>query len=157
MTGFVIAVANALVAALNDPARPWQAVPVGDAEDKRFVAVRSWGPKYTLEELETFRVTAVPGELSWERASRALDKIGYEVQLGFQKRLSGTDDEIKDQMDALALRVGEVAEWLRKNVRLGTSPEAVLVGLTAMVYSEEHLADRRSFTSLLTLVYQVFV
>ncbi len=116
-------------------------------------------PSFESAELEILRVSVVPRTLGIERATRASSKYAVTrasskyavgVDIGIQKRIVGTPEETVSEMGAL---VDEIADFL-KETELQKFPEAQFHSLICdPLYVPEHLAQKRVFTSILSVNY----
>lgn len=148
---FATETADALVAVLNSSDRSWKG---------QFTAERKYNPKFTLKELETLRVTVVPGDQTWERASRGLDKQDDELQLGFQKRVAApTPGQVDEKVDELVYLVDTVGAYLRDYPILtwdGGTKKAIIMGYSLLRYDPELLDTAQTFMSVIVLTYRSF-
>ncbi len=143
----VIDIADAVAGLLN-----------GDDTDfsQAFVAQRKVRPSFELTDLADLRVTVVPKGFEASVASRSLSQYDVQVDIGIQEKLpAGADEDA--EVAAMCGLVEEVADFL-KGKRLagdGWSAAWVRPAVNDPVYSPEHLAEKRVFTSVLTLTYRV--
>jgi len=139
-----IQIAHAVVDLLND----------GDFSES-FEAVRSYAPKWTVQELETLRVTVVPRSFVSELATRKADRIDYGIDVGVQRR---TDESLEDLDAAMSLVEQMVNELRRHVVAISTTDEDVNAMLVSLqvdpVFAPEHIADKRVFTAVIRLTYR---
>ena len=143
----VIDIADAVVAVLN-----------GDDADfsQDFEAQRRVRPNVELADLTDLRVTVVPKAVETSTASRSLSQYDVQVDVGIQKKLpAGSDEDV--EVPVMCGLVEEVADFLKgKRVEgTGWSASWVRPAVNEPVYSIEHLAEKRVFTSVLTLTYRV--
>jgi len=143
----VIDIADAVVAVLN-----------GDDADfsQAFDAQRRVRPSVELADLADLQVTVVPKGFEVSIASRSLSQYDVQVDVGIQKKLAAGADE-DTEVPVMCGLVEEVADFL-KGKRLewtGWSASWVRPAVNEPVYSTEHLAEKRVFTSVLTLTYRV--
>ena len=110
-------------------------------------------PSFEPAELEILRVSVVPRTLEMDRVTRASSKYTVGIDVGIQKRITGTPEETVAQMGAL---VDEIADFL-KSTDLSQFPAAQWHGLAnEPLYVPEHLSQKRTFTSILSLKYLLF-
>ena len=110
-------------------------------------------PDFTTAELEILRVTVVPRTLEVNRATRSSSQYTVGIDIGIQKRISGTPEETVATMGAL---VDEIAAFL-KSRDLSQLPAAQWHSLVnEPLYVPEHLTQKRAFTSVLSLKYLLF-
>jgi hypothetical protein len=142
----VIDIADAVVAVLN-----------GDDADfsQDFEAQRRVRPSFELTDLTDLRVTVVPKGFEASIASRSLSQYDVQVDVGIQKKLAaGADEEV--EVATMCGLVEEVADFLKGKPLEGDGWRASWVrpAVNEPVYSTEHLAEKRVFTSVLTLTYR---
>ena len=139
----VLDIATAVAAELN-------AAPAGTF-DVPVQAVCSVLPVYELTQMVDLKVTVVPKGVQIDGATRATSQFDVQIDIGIQRKL-GSDLEA-DVAELLDL-VDQVAQYLRKRP-LAAAPHACWVSTAnEPVYAPEHLADKRLFTSVLTLTYR---
>ena len=139
----VIDIADAVVAALN-------------GSQQVFTAERRVRPNFELADLADLRVTVVPKGVEITGASRSLSQYDVQVDVGIQKKLPAGSDEDAEVATMCGL-VEEVADFLKGKPLEGDGWRASWVrpAVNEPVYSTEHLAEKRVFTSVLTLTYRV--
>ena len=107
-------------------------------------------PSYDLSDLAELKVSVVPKNTAIEEVTRSMSQYDMQVDIGIQKKLpSGCNEE--NEVEALVNLADEIAEYLRVN------PLEDAVWITSnneLPYVPEHLAERRVFTSVLTLTYR---
>ena len=139
----VIDIADAVTAEIN-------AAP-GGTFSLALTAVRKVLPVYDLSDLDTLKVTVVPKAVEITAASRSSSQYDIAVDIGVQKKLG---KDIDAEIVALVGLVDEIADYLRQRA-LAAAPYAIWAGIVnEPVYSAEHLADNRTFTSVLTVTYR---
>ncbi len=110
-------------------------------------------PSFEPAELEILRVSVVPRTLEMDRVTRASSKYTVGIDVGIQKRITGTPEETVAAMGTL---VDEIADFL-KSADLSQFPAAQWHSLANdPLYVAEHLSQKRSFTSVLSLKYLLF-
>jgi len=135
--------ADAVVATLN-------AAPAGTFS-QWFSAQRRVLPEFDLEDLAQLKVSVVPKSVEITGSTRAASQYEIAIDIGVQQKL-GKDLDAK--VAALGTLVDEMADYLRGRT-LDQAPFAAWVGITNdPVYAPEHLAERRVFTSVLTVTYR---
>jgi len=124
----------------------------GGAFSQPFTAVRRVLPEYELADLKDLRVTVVPAAVEIAGASRTLSQHDVRIDIGIQKKLGKNLDTEVAQLVGL---VDEIGEFLKRRP-LQATPYAVWVKTAnEPIYAAGHLAEQRTFTSVLTLVYRV--
>ena len=141
MSAMLAAIADAVVAKLN-AANFMQ----------EFTAVRTWQPAFELKDMQTLKVTVVPHSRETEKLSRSAQISTCQVDVAVQKKLDKADN---DEIDALVALVAEI-EALFAFCELPGPPKAVWVKTeNKPVVAQEHLAELRQFTSVVTLTFKV--
>jgi hypothetical protein len=148
-------IADAVVAELNAAAKPVADQPPpegGYIFDHAFTAERTYLPVFDLAEMKDLHVTVVPKGLSTSPFGRGSSQSDYALDIGVQKKLSGTAAADIDPLMALVETIGR---FFRQR-RLASYPEAVWVRTEhPHLYAPEHLSELRQFTSVLTLTFRV--
>lgn len=140
----VIDIADAVAAELN-------AAPAGTFEPA-FLAVRRVLPEFELAELAALRVTVVPKAVELSGSTRSLGQCDCQIDIGVQQKL-GRD--LDGEVAALCSLVDAIAAYLRRRP-LAAVPRAAWVRTQIdPVYAPDHLAQQRTFTSVLTVTYRI--
>jgi len=132
-------IAEALVAALN-----------GHTFSPPFTAVRAYRAAFDLKDMKDLHVTVVPKGVEMSAAGRGLAQSDVQVDIGVLKKLSAADNV---EIDALMELTQEIAEFVRATRQFGNAAWVRTENLP--IYSQEHLAELRQFTSVLTLTLRV--
>jgi len=123
----------------------------GGSFSEEFTPERRVLPDFELADLAGLRMTIVPKGVEIAGASRSLSQHDVQIDVGVQKKL-GSD--LDAEVAALCGLVEEIAAFL-KGRRLAGVPNAAWVRTAnEPVYSPEHLAEKRLFTSVLTITYR---
>ena len=136
-------IADAVVSELND-------APSGTFSQS-FTAVRKVLPVYELKDLTSLAVTVVPKAVGITSVTRDMSNYDVSVDIGIQKKLASGDD-IDAVVESLGDVVDEIVEYLRAKQVV-----AYAFWVSASndpVYMQDHLAEQRLFTSVITLTYQ---
>ena len=137
----IINIADALVAALN-----------AHTFTEPFTAARTYRPDFDLKDMNDLHVTVVPQGIEMSTLGRNVVQDDVQIDMAVQKRLSAPENE-EAELDALMALVREVADFIRATGQFDggvwTNTENV------PIYSQEHLAELRQFTSVLTLTFRV--
>ncbi len=142
MTVSVIDIADAVAEELNDPLADFS---------QSFTAKRMVLPYFDIGELENLKVSIVPTEKKMESLTRSADLAECEIDVGVQKKVS-VDNE--DEIVALIELTDEIARYMRGR-KLRSQKSAVwLRSEIDPIYSPEHLAQHKCFTSLLRITYK---
>ena len=144
MAAVVIDIVDAIVAAL-DAVKATLAIPFE-------VAKRSL-PNYELPELETAVLSVIPATVAITHATRGMSYWDYRIDVAVQKRLDATDRQT--QIDTLVLLSQEVADELIR-VSFATTPASSFLRCEIdPLWVEDHLSEKRLFTSVVRLHYRV--
>ena len=123
----------------------------GGSFSQEFTPERRVLPDFELADLAGLKVTVVPKGVEIAGASRSLSQHDVQIDVGVQTKL-GSD--LDAEVAALCGLVEEIAAFL-KGHRLADVPGSVWVRTAnEPVYSPEHLAEKRLFTSVLTVTYR---
>jgi hypothetical protein len=115
-------------------------------------AQRHYLPRFDLPEMQTLHVTVVPKGVVLGVGDRARGQGDYSVDVAVQQKITTGDNA---ELDALTNLVEEIANHLRGR-RLASYPDAAwLKTEQTVLYAQEHLAELRQFTSVLTVTYRV--
>jgi hypothetical protein len=110
-------------------------------------------PSFEPAELQTLRVSVVPRMLEIESATRHSSKYTVGIDIGIQRRIEGTPEETVESFGEL---VDEISLFLKENT-LKDFPAAQWSGVSNdPLYVPEHLSQKRSFTSGLSVKYVLF-
>ena len=135
----IIDIADAVAAALN-----------GHTFSQPFAAQRAYLAAFELKELKDLRVAVVPKGVEMTTAGRGISQSDVQIDVGVLKKLVSADNA---EIDALMGLVQEIAEFVRATGRLGGA--AWVRSENLPIYSTEHLAEMRQFTSVLTLTFRL--
>jgi len=117
-----------------------------------FTPQRSVLPDFELSDLQDLRVTVVPRAVEITGSSRTMSQHDVQIDVGVQKKL-GTD--LDTEVAELVGLVEEIAGFLQRRP-LSAAPQACWVRTAnEPVYAPDHLAEKRLFTSVLTLTYRL--
>ncbi len=135
-------VADAVVATLN----------AGDFSEP-FEARRCYLPLLELPALKDLHVSVVPRGVTVANIGRGVNQHEVQVDVAVQKRVG---EEATEELDALMGLVEEIADEFSRTPRLASYPGAVRTNVeNTPIYAQEHLAEMRLFTSVLTLTFRV--
>lgn len=156
MSADIDALATAVGAQLNDPARTWAG---------QFTATIGKTPDYTIEGLATLKVHVLPFGESDETTARAIDRTTLILEVAFQQTAAvrpeaGPDTPLIELGNALVLLEKNVKQFLRKtaNRQPPTYPAAYLIKTELVpLYDAGILSKERRFAGVLRLRYQEFV
>jgi len=139
----VIDIADAVAAELN-------AAPAGTF-DPAFTAVRRVLPEFELSDLAELRVTVVPKAVEISGSTRSVGQFDCRIDIGVQKKLG---KDLDTEVATLCGLMDAIAGFLRRRP-LAAAPHAAWVRTqNDPVYAPEHLAEQRTFTSVLTVTYR---
>ena len=123
----------------------------GGTFSQAFTAVRRVLPEFELADLAELKVSVVPKSVEMTRSTRAGAQYDIAVDIGVQKKLG---KDLDTEVAALGTLVDEMADWLRGRI-LTQAPYGTWLSIANdPVYVPEHLAERRVFTSVLTVTYR---
>ena len=140
----IIDIADAVAAEIN-------AAPPGTFSET-VAAQRMVLPEFELSDLADLKVTVVPRGMEITGSTRTLSQYDVQIDIGIQKRIGKSIDA---DVTALLGLVDELAEFLKRRP-LAAAPWAAWVKTdNEPIYAPDHLAENRTFTSVLTLTYRV--
>lgn len=144
-------IADAVVAELNAPARPWAG---------QFAADREYVPDLKRAELAGLKVKVRSHARASQRASRSARDVAHELDVGFFKKLTpGTDGKYAAaDVDDLVALAESVEDFFGDGHRLASYPEgSVTAAVCDPLYDEELLREQGVFASLVTLTVKELV
>ncbi|QDU33046.1 hypothetical protein KS4_10870 [Poriferisphaera corsica] len=118
-----------------------------------FTAQRSVLPLFDLEDLKELKVTVVPKSVEINGSTRSVSQYDITVDIGIQRKLSNSST-VDAQVESLGMLVDEIAEYLRQRKLTSAAFAAWVSSTNDPVYAVEHLAEKRVFTSVLTVTYR---
>jgi len=134
-------IADAIVAELN-----------GATFSQPVTAVRHYLPRFDLPEMQNLHVTVVPKGVVLASGDRSRGQGDYSIDVAVQRKFTTGDNA---ELDALTNLTEEIANHFRGR-RLASYPDAAwLKTEQTVLYAQEHLAELRQFTSVLTFTYRV--
>ena len=139
----IIDIADAVAAELN-------AAPAGTFVPA-FTAVRRVLPAFELSELSELRVSVVPKGVDISGAMRSACLIDCRIDIGVQQELGG---DLDAEVAAFCGLVESIAAYLRRRPLAGAPLAAWVRTQNDPVYAPDHLAQQRTFTSVLTITYR---
>ena len=137
----IVEIADAVAAAINNET---YAEPV--------TAQRAYRPSFDLEELGELKVTVVPRSVNTANLARQQSQVDCTVDVGLQQRVDAGDDV---RLDALLDLAEEIGDQLRHK-RLAGCPQAAWVSIEhEPVVAAEHLDERSTLTTVMSVTYRV--
>lgn len=119
--------------------------------DAPFVARQLDIPDYSVQDLSTLQVTVTDTEIDVTPANRAEDFHDYTIAVGLQKKVSSDGVEVK----TLKRVVEQIIDYFRRR-KLASVPAASIIRAQYLAHRvPEHLRDKRVFTGVVELTYQV--
>lgn len=109
-------------------------------------------PRFKPAELDTLRVTSIPGPLTRELESRAHVSDLYSIGVGLQRRVA---PEHEDQEADDLLQLADEISMVLTGQRLEAEPEAGFAEIEVAAPSAEHLEDHSVVTVVITVRYRV--
>jgi len=140
----IVDIADAVAATLNAPGEP--------GFSQSLTAERKALPAFELADLTGLHVTVVPKAVEVTGASRSLSQHDCQIDVGVQKKL-GSD--LDGEVATLCGLVEEIAAFLRRRPLASVPGAAWVRSANEPVYSPEHLAEKRLFTSVITVTYRL--
>lgn len=115
-------------------------------------AERHYLPRFDLPEMQLLHVTVVPKGVVLASGDRSRGQGDYSIDVAVQRKFTTGDNA---ELDALTNLTEEIANHFRGR-RLASYPDAAwLKTEQTVLYAQEHLAELRQFTSVLTFTYRV--
>jgi len=111
-------------------------------------------PEFELADLTELKVTVVPKSVETDAASRTASQYDVRVDIGIQRKLDASGADLDNQVAELLGLVDEIAEHLRGRLLNGAPWARWTHTANDPVYAPDHLAERRVFTSVLTVTYR---
>ena len=139
-----IRIADAVVAELA-------AAPPGTF-DETFTPQRRVLPTFELSELAGLHVTVVPRAVEITTVTRSGSQYDVQVDIGIQKKLG---KDLDGEVEPLMELTEQIALYLRLNPLQTAMDAHWLQCANEPIYAADHLAEKRLFTSVLTLTYRV--
>ena len=112
-------------------------------------ATRAFVPHFDLKDMAALHVTVVPMTLDVAAASRGAATNNVDVDVVVQKIV---DPDSIAAVDALMSIVQEIADFFR--LRRLTEYSASWVGTRQVLFSPEHMNEKRLFTNVLTFTFR---
>jgi hypothetical protein len=142
--GLIIDIADAVAGELN-------AAPPGTFSAP-FTALRRVLPQFDLPDLAQLKVVVVPKSILATASTRSATLLDATIDIGVIRKLGqDLDSEVADLSDL----VDQIGTYLRQRPLAG-APAAVWVRMqNDPVYAPDHLAEQRTFMSVLGVVYRV--
>ena len=152
MSAAIIDIANAVADAINGQT-------FSPPYDAFLQAERLYLPDFKLTEITELKVVVVANSRASTLASRGrIQEMGYDIDIGFMKKLQAPIDspETQGDVDALLQLVEEVGDFLLQMNNLpGLDATAIAMSNTP-IYGPQELEQRAEFLSVLTLTYREF-
>lgn len=118
------------------------------------VAQRLAAPRKEIKDLDTLAVSVIPASIEYRREARGRLCYTVVVDVGIQKHLDGTQTDAVAELGSL---VDCVARYMTART-LAAKPAAKHTGtVNDPLYIPEHLLQKRVFTSVVSLKYQLTV
>jgi H2-forming N5,N10-methylenetetrahydromethanopterin dehydrogenase-like enzyme len=113
---------------------------------------RKYAPHWDLRDIDGVQVTVVPrgNELASESRAQLSNQVSVDVAV--QKKVSAATPA---ELDPLMNLVQDVTDFLTRRPLAGFALASWLRITNTPIYAPEHLADKRLFTSVLTVTYVV--
>lgn len=152
MSADIDALAAAVAAQLNDPARPWAG---------QFVATVGKTPHYTPQELSTLKVHVLPFGITYDTQQRGVDAARMILEVAFNrhaenKPASGEDIPLTTLGSSLVALERSVIDFLRARAnRRPPNYSVAQLETTELrpLYDAEILRNQRRFVGVIRLTY----
>jgi beta-lactam-binding protein with PASTA domain len=144
--GLAADIADAVAAELNAAGAGTFSIP--------FTAIRRVLPEFELAELKTLAVTVVPKSVEISTQTRSNCFRDISVDIGIQKKLDkapGLDPDVA----TIGVLADQITNFLRKRTLSAANYVVWVKTVNDVVYSPEHLAEQRVYTSVLTVLYRM--
>ncbi len=124
----------------------------GGAFSQSFTPQRRVLPEHELADLKSLSVTVVPRGVEITGSSRTMSQHDVQIDIGIQKKIGkATDTEVATLLGL----VDEIVDFLKRRTLQAAPWAAWIRTANEPVYAPDHLAEKRLFTSVLTLTYRV--
>ena len=112
-------------------------------------------PLFDLTDLGDLKVTVVPVSLGLEKIARGISSGQYEIDIAVQQKLpTETMDTLIESLMDLVLEIALFLDTTPLEYESGKHTAAVKTDIKP-IYSMEHLAEYKVFTSVVTVTYKV--
>ena len=112
-------------------------------------------PLFDLTDLGDLKVTVVPVSLGLEKIARGMSSGQYEIDIAVQQKLpTETMDTLIESLMDLVLEIAQFLDSTSLEYESGKHTAAVKTEIKP-IYSMEHLAEYKVFTSVVTVTYKV--
>lgn len=121
-----------------------------------FTATRKRKPEFTLEQLDTLRVTVVPASTATEQLTRGKLEDTVKVDVAVQQRLADAEDETEG--DALSYLLEQIKDFFVRYTL--TSPAAECLEINTVEgaeagYSPAHLRELSVYTGVIRSTWRM--
>jgi len=124
----------------------------GHSFSQPFTATRQYRPTFELKDMAVLHVTVVPHAVELASLSRTKQQYDVQVHVAVQKKFK---EDSPAELDPLMDLAEEVMDFWRMR-RLENAGATCVAVANAPIYSTEHMAELRQFTSLITLTFRLF-
>jgi len=141
----IVEIADAVAASINTASD-------GDGFAEPVQAVRAYRPSYDLEQLGELKVSVVPRSVTTANLARQQSQVDCTVDVGLQQRVDAGDDARLDALLDLAEQIGDHLRYKR----LPGYPQAAWLSIEhEPVVAAEHLDERSTLTTVMSVTYRV--
>lgn len=117
-----------------------------------FIAERVAAARKDIRELNEISVSVIPASIQYQREARDFMRYIMVIDIGIQKHLDGNETDAVGELGSL---VDEIAQYLSGR-KLSQKPNAKQIGISNdPIYIQEHLLQKRVFTSVVSVKYQI--
>ncbi|MDD3587320.1 MAG: hypothetical protein PHQ75_09060 [Thermoguttaceae bacterium] len=116
-----------------------------------FTASRIAVPRKEIKELNEISISVIPSSVQYQREARDYMRFTITIDIGIQKHLDGNETDAVCELGTL---VDEIAKYMTGR-KLTKIPSAKNIGTSNdPLYIQEHILQKRVFTSVISLKYQ---
>ncbi len=119
--------------------------------DPPFIATRTYRVTLDLTQMTDLQVNVVPKAIDISALSRATNQRDIQIDVGVQKKLTGVS---QGDMDPLMDLVEAIEKHVRDTLIFDPGNARWIATQNIPVFSQEHLAESRMFTSVLTFTFK---
>lgn len=117
-----------------------------------FTASRLAVPRKEIKDLNEVTVSVIPSSVQYQREARDYMRYTVVVDIGIQKHLDGNETDAVGELGSLTDQIaqymtGRKLSQMKSAKNIGTSNDPI--------YVQEHLLQKRVFTSVISLKYQM--
>lgn len=107
---------------------------------------RSYLPEYELQDRDAVLVTVIPKEVKMRPLTRSRQRWEVSIDVAVQQKLDSLANEAIDPLMSLTEEVADVLRGRERRIRIENRP----------IFAQEHLHEKRLFTSLITVTIPIY-